>query len=510
VPNQTDVGIRLSPEELLALSRSWYWEADSCRTLSRLSQNFSELSGVKSSAWIGRRFEALSSDTDLKALFACGEHFNNVTFSYYDSAGRRVALIAGQAIRDARGRVVGWCGTGRDVTAEMDAAREPQQAQELLLGAMESIAEGFALYDADDRLVLFNRNYHFFRNRGAKFIFYGAKFEDIVRSAAYDGFYPIARGREEVWIKQRTRYHRDPNGTFEVELEDGRWIQIIERRTVSGGTVTINTDITSSKRRDEKLMQAQRLQALGQLTGGVAHDFENSLLIIECTVDLLSQVVGGTQKVRSYLSDCGSAIQGARELVRRLHAVARQQPLLPNVVEPNSVMQHVASLLSRIFPRTIEVDCTLSPGVWRVCIDKSQLESSILNLALNSRDAMSDGGTLRLSTANVYFERGWVEGRQELPPGSYVMMTVTDDGAGMTRDVMLRAFEPFFTTKPVGKNCGLGLSMVYGFIKQSGGEIELDSAPGRGTTVRIYLPRVLAAGELGGMVGSAITAPEGS
>ena len=177
-------------------------------------------------------------------------------------------------------------------------------------------------------------------------------------------------------------------------------------------------------------------------------------------------------------------------MTQRLLAVARQQPLQPKVVDVNQLILRMKELLGRTLPRAIEIEAVLNPGLWRVLVDESQLEAAVLNLSLNARDAMPNGGMLRLESANVYFEQGWADRQHDMPPGSYVVVTVTDTGIGMTRDVALRALEPFFTTKEGGKSSGLGLSMIYGFIKQSGGEIEIDSTPGKGTSVRLLLPKV--------------------
>lgn len=371
-----------------------------------------------------------------------------------------------------------------------DELLRARQAEELLLGAMESISEGFALYDADDRLLIFNHNYDFFPHRATTPVLRGAKFADIVRDAAHRGYYPAAVGREEAWISERLRYHQNPRGLFEIELCDGRWLQIFERRTPSGGTVTINTDITAVKRRDEKLIQAQKLQALGQLTGGVAHDISNVLLLLECNLGLAVNSMRSGTDPRAYVEGCETAMRLAQGLNRQLLAFARQQPLQSTIVDVNEIAQRMKEFLARTLPSSIRLETLLAPGLWNVLVDGGQLETAILNLALNARDAMPVGGTLRIETANVYLQENWAANEHELRPGSYVVVTVSDTGVGMSRDVARRAMEPFFTTKAAGQGSGLGLSTAYGFIKQSGGDIDIASRPGEGTTVKLFLPRV--------------------
>ncbi len=491
----------LSRSGLLVLAGAWYWETGSDGIIEKLSENFEAVAGVASFRWLG--FSLQQFNLRRQALpFDSGKAFHDVLFVHQDDAGReRVASLVGEP-RVLRGRVRGWRGTARDITGTWQTEQRARQAEELLLGAMESISEGFALYDSEDRLLLFNHNYDFFPSRAVSPVVRGARFEDIVRDAAKRGYYPAATSGEESWVRERVRYHQEPRGLFEVELCDGRWLQIFERRTPSGGTVTINTDITAVKRRDEKLIQAQKLQALGQLIGGVAHDISNVLLLLECNLDLAVKAMQSGADPRSYLEGCETAMRLANGLNRRLLAVARQQPLQSAIVDVNELAQRMKEFLSRTLPAAIRIETVLTPGLWSVLVDEGQLETAILNLSLNARYAMPDGGALRIETANMYLQENWAQHEHaqhehELRPGSYVVVTVADTGTGMTRDVSRRAMEPFFTTKPGGKGSGLGLSTAYGFIKQSGGDMEISSRPGEGTTVRLFMPKVDIGGARG-------------
>lgn len=476
-------------DEILSLAGCWYWEATPDLRIKVLSPNFADETGLPQHRWLYRTLNDIASSANRLSPAAVAEPFQDLIFSYRDDGGvERVMSLIGQPVRTTHGEIAGWRGTGRDITLQWNERRHAYEAQELLLGGMDELSEGIALYNADDRLVLFNQNYQFFRQSDGPTFTLGEKFKDIIRAAAFKGRYPSAVGREEEWIAQRLAYHQSPSGTFQLELDDGRWLQIIERRTPAGGTITINTDITSMKRRDEKALQAQRLQALGQLTGGVAHDFNNMLLLLECNISLVAKAVRTGQSAERFFQDFDRAIGSGRGLIRRLLAVARQQPLQPNIVDCNELVIQMHELLSRTLPHDIEVQVVTAPGLWRVLVDRSELEAAILNLSLNARDAMPNGGKLRLDTANVFYSRS-IEGHQAVEPGEYVVLSIADCGMGMTRDVASRALEPFFTTKASDKNSGLGLSTAYGFIKQSGGELEIDSQPNRGTTIRMLFPR---------------------
>jgi PAS domain S-box-containing protein len=241
----------------------------------------------------------------------------------------------------------------------------------------------------------------------------------------------------------------------------------------------------------EALRQAQKMEAVGQLTGGLAHDFNN----------LLQTIIGNIEVVRRAAADPGrvawaanNAMNGARRaasLTQRLLAFARRQPLDPKPLEVNALVSRLSDLLHRTLGETIAIETVLGAGLWRVEADANELESAILNCAVNARDAMPEGGRLTIETANTHIDETYVASHAEVVVGQYVLLSVSDTGVGMDSAVLQQAFEPFFTTKPPGKGTGLGLSQVYGYVKQSGGHVKLYSEPGLGTTVRIYLPRLL-------------------
>jgi CheY-like chemotaxis protein len=240
---------------------------------------------------------------------------------------------------------------------------------------------------------------------------------------------------------------------------------------------------------EESLRQSQKMEAVGQLTGGIAHDFNNMLGVIIGSLDLLGRRIDDNPRARQYLKAASEGAQRAALLTQRLLAFSRQQPLQPESVEPNHLVKGMSELLTHALGGAIRLETVLGAGLWRISADPNQLENVILNLAVNGRDAMPDGGRLTIETQNTDIDDRYVADHPGLAAGQYVLIAVTDTGGGMGSEVIAKAFDPFFTTKEVGRGTGLGLSQVYGFVKQSGGHVKIYSEPGQGTTVKIYLPR---------------------
>jgi nitrogen-specific signal transduction histidine kinase/CheY-like chemotaxis protein len=256
----------------------------------------------------------------------------------------------------------------------------------------------------------------------------------------------------------------------------------------------IGRDMTERIAAEERHRRSQRLEAIGQLTGGIAHDFNNLLSVVIGNLDLLAERVGrdatSNELVQSAL---GASLRGA-ELTRQLLAFARRQPLEPKVVAINERVAATMELLHRTLGGEIAIATSLAPDLWPAFVDPTQFESALVNLAINARDAMPDGGRLTIETVNEQLDEVYAQTNSDAMPGEYVMVAVSDTGTGMTPEVLARAFEPFFTTKQPGRGTGLGLSMVYGFTRQSRGHIKIYSELGHGTTVRLYLPRASRAG----------------
>ena len=241
---------------------------------------------------------------------------------------------------------------------------------------------------------------------------------------------------------------------------------------------------------EEALRQAQKMEAVGQLTGGVAHDFNNLLTVIIGGLETISRSAPDeTARLQRATQMALQGAQRAASLTNRLLAFSRRQPLAPKSVDLNGVVRDMTDLLHRTLGEQIELEGVLASRLWQIEADQNQLESAILNLAVNARDAMPEGGKLTIETSNAALDESYTATDAEVIPGQYVQIAVSDSGGGMSKEVLSRVFEPFYTTKEVGKGTGLGLSMVYGFVKQSGGHVTMYSEEGQGTTVKLYFPR---------------------
>ncbi|MFN3613769.1 MAG: ATP-binding protein, partial [Rubrimonas sp.] len=248
---------------------------------------------------------------------------------------------------------------------------------------------------------------------------------------------------------------------------------------------------------EAQLRRAQRLEAIGQLTGGVAHDFNNLLTIILGNAEMLVEALEGDDRLRGLAELTQSAAERGAQLTGRLLAFARRQPLDPSPTDVNALLADMDGLLRRTLGGEVQIETVRGGGLWRALVDATQLESAVLNLCINARDAMPAGGRLTIETGNVFLDQAYADTAEEVTPGQYVMVAISDTGTGMPPEVAARAFEPFFTTKPVGRGSGLGLSMVFGFAKQSRGHVKIYSEQGQGTTVRLYLPRAHQGEDIG-------------
>jgi signal transduction histidine kinase len=258
------------------------------------------------------------------------------------------------------------------------------------------------------------------------------------------------------------------------------------------GAVVVYRDVTEAKETERLLRQSQKMDAIGQLTGGIAHDFNNILTVIIGMMEILAEEVADDPKIGSIAKTVSQAADRGAELTQRLLAFARKQPLRPREADVNALIIDAAPLLRAALGEQIKIESLLDENAVHALVDMPQLTTALLNLAVNARDAMPDGGRLTLETGTVVLGSGQIDADDEIRPGRYVMIAVTDNGAGIPASIRDKVFEPFFTTKGIGKGTGLGLSMVYGFVKQSGGHVRIDSEEGRGTSIRIFLPQAPA------------------
>jgi signal transduction histidine kinase len=277
-----------------------------------------------------------------------------------------------------------------------------------------------------------------------------------------------------------------------IDLNETLEDQVVARTAqLSDANAKLREEMALRERSEEQMRQMQKMEAVGQLTGGIAHDFNNMMAVVISSLRLMQRrLERGDTKVQEYIDGALRGAERAANLTRRLLAFSRQQPLSPETVDANKLIAGMEDVLRRTIPASISIETVFAGGLWRTRADAQGLESALINLAVNARDAMPDGGKLTIETSNAFLDEAYAASHGEVAVGQYVLLAVTDTGSGMPSEVVGRAFDPFFTTKPTGEGTGLGLSQVYGFIKQSGGHVKIYSEVGVGTTVKLYLPRL--------------------
>ena len=451
-----------------------------------------------------------------------------VTFRFVRPDGeiRHVHEI-GEAVRDGSGRIVEHVGATQDVT-EIKRIEEAlkRSREELELRVAERTAElrdrevllrtaarisrmGTAIWDETaQRYASVSEEY--------AAIFGCSVDEYIERFGTWESdFTDVHPDDVERFVAFERAYRASPH---EAEIEyrvggPGRPVQYIrdilqpvyDHTGKHVRTIYAIQDITDLRRTEEELRHAQKMEAVGQLTGGVAHDFNNLLAVIVGNLELVELEVGQRGEAPEWIQRAIAAAERGANLTQRLLAFSRKQALRPEPVEVQQLIRGMLELLRRTLGETIEIEILGEVGLWPSLVDPGQLENSILNLAINARDAMPEGGKLTIETSNVQVGEDYSAAETELEPGQYVRVAVRDSGDGMSAEVAAHAFDPFFTTKEVGEGSGLGLSMVYGFAKQSGGHAVLSSVEGQGTTLELYLPRYA-----GGEAEAAVRPQEGS
>jgi len=364
--------------------------------------------------------------------------------------------------------------------SEEDRNRHAQ----LLQATLDNIRDGVAVFDAEGKLVAFNSNF---------FGCMGFPTELAVPGTHISRFDELSDQRKYVRFVDLPFVTGGYGAGYRDITFDNRHIELYRNHAPAGGFLVACLDVTQRVQGEMALRQAQKMETVGQLTGGVAHDFNNLLQIVGANLDLLVADVQGNAKAAARLQSAISAVERGSRLTGQLLAFARRQALAPRATNLGRLLNEMSDMVRRTLGERIELESIVAAGLWNTLVDPSQIENAILNLAINARDAMPNGGKLTIEVANAALDEAYAKQHPEVSPGQYVMVAVSDTGTGMLPEVAARAFEPFYTTKPEGQGTGLGLSQVYGFVKQSGGHIKIYSEPGEGTTIKLYLPRSTAA-----------------
>ena len=422
--------------------------------------------------------------------FPNGSHLNHFRLMRPDGTVRWIEDRA-FPVYDSQGRLIRRVGIAKDVTDTKNAELKLRESEERLSIVAQTTADVVWDWNLISDVIRWNdglklRFKHEFGPDAPS-----ASWKDHIhpddRERVVAGIYAVINGQINDWQDEYRFLCGD--GSSIVVIDRGRVIRDDAGKPLR--MVGSMIDVTQQRHLEEQLRQSQRLDAVGKLTGGVAHDFNNILMVIAANVEALQEEVVDKQMAER-LERIGGAARRAADLTRQLLAFSRKQTLRPQITDLNALITVTGSLLHRTLGGEIDIDMRLAEGLGNTSVDRSQFETALVNLCINARDAMPAGGRLVIETGNVSFVPG-TDG--EIAPGDYVMLSVTDSGTGMPADVASRAFDPFFTTKDVGKGSGLGLSMVHGFVHQSKGHVDIKSQVGWGTTVRIYLPKVEGATE---------------
>jgi PAS domain S-box-containing protein len=415
---------------------------------------------------------------------ATGEAVDHFETLRLDKDGREVEVSLGiSPIRSAAGEIVGVSKTARDIGHNRRTQKALNQEIEERRRIFETSQDLILVSDPTGNLVQVSPS---------SMTILGYQPAEMIGRCAIEFIHPddLDSTREEIRSARRgqqvrnfeARYlHKDGQAVTLTWM--GTWSEPVRRHFFVG------RDLTEKRAAEAQFRQAQKMEAVGQLTGGIAHDFNNMLTVITGTIGILTDAVADRPELAAIAAMIDEAADRGADLTRHLLAFARKQPLQPREVNVNALILETAKLLRPTLGEHVEIDPLLAEDAWAALVDPSQLTSAILNLALNARDAMPAGGKLVLETKNIYLDEHYADMHAEVTAGHYVMIAVSDTGSGIPAGNLEKVFDPFFTTKEVGKGTGLGLSMVYGLIKQSNGHIKIYSEEGHGTTIKIYLPR---------------------
>ncbi|MBR0948373.1 PAS domain S-box-containing protein [Bradyrhizobium japonicum] len=463
--------------------------------------------GYEAEEIIGRHFSTFYTETEREQKVPALALEEAERTGRFEREGWRVrkdgtqfwAHVVIDAIRSPKGELVGFAKITRDLTERRAAEAKLRESEQQFRLMVQSVTD-YAIYmlDVEGNVASWNAGAQRIKGYGPEEII-GRHFsnfyteEDRAAGLPRTGLQTAAR--EGRWEHEGQRVRKDGTRFWAhvvidaIRDDDGKLV----------GFAKVTRDITERREAEAALQAAQatlirsqKLEAIGQLTGGVAHDFNNLLQVISGNLQLLSKDIAGNARAEMRVQSALAGVARGSKLATQLLAFARRQPLEPRVVNVGRLIKGMDELLRRAIGEEIEVETVVGGGLWNSLIDPDQLENAILNLAINARDAMNGEGRLTIEASNAFLDDEYVRHYDDLIAGQYVMIAVTDTGVGIPLDILERVYEPFFTTKAEGKGTGLGLAMVYGFLKQSGGHVKIYSEIGAGTTVKLYFPREMA------------------
>jgi PAS domain S-box-containing protein len=427
------------------------------------------------------------------SYFSTGKIQNeSIEFKKKDGKQRDV-LFSAIGYRDAAGRVERSVVVMTDMTRERAAESALRQSEERFRGSFEAAAHGIVLVAPDGYLVAGNSAFcGLLQTPESELMKH--RLQSLVaeedRPMLLNNFGRLLSGEDkscQAELRYNTMTGRKIWGLTSISV-------VRDSDNLVSNFVVQIVDLTNRREAEEKLKQAQKMEAVGQLTGGIAHDFNNLLQIVIGNLQLVESSIKQDEKAQRRALEAMDAAKRGSQLTRQLLAFARRQSLAPEIISVNKMIESMGHIFDRSIGGAIQLKVDLMDGAPQVSADRSQLESSMLNLAINARDAMPNGGRLTIETSPVYLDEDYAAENSEVRPGHYLLIAVSDTGEGIADSVVDTVFEPFVTTKDVGEGSGLGLSMVYGFIKQSGGQIKIYSEKGHGTSVKMYLQRLDSTG----------------
>jgi two-component system, cell cycle sensor histidine kinase and response regulator CckA len=491
---KAESSLRASQERFRALietTSDWVWEIDSDSRYTYVSPRVRDLLGYEPAEVLGRRpmdFMPPSEAEHAARAFATAVIARAPLIAFINvnlhKDGHKVVLeTSAVPITDTTGKLLGYRGIDRDVTER----RRVEQQLRLQSSALEAAANAIMISGRDGHIQWVNDAFTKLTGYPAHEVI--GQNPNILRSGKHSASHYAALWKTildgRVWEGELINRRKD--GTLYTEKMTVTPVRDIHNQITH--FIAIKEDVTQSRALEEQLRHSQKMDAIGRLAGGIAHDFNNILTAIIGYASILQLDRSLTPGAQQHIAGIGQAAERAAALTRQLLAFSRKQALEPKVLDLNTVITDMAKMLRRLIGEHIELALTLSPGLGRIYVDRSQIEQVLLNLAVNARDAMPAGGQLVIQTGNIALSSTDIEKQPGAASGPYILVTIRDNGTGMSEEIRRHLFEPFFTTKEPGKGTGLGLATCHGIITQSGGFIRVESKPGEGSIFKIYLPR---------------------